>query len=103
MNRFEFYTMIFYVLDHYWDKNGGEELGNFLSDMSPFTFDGIGSANPAIYEEFCQFVKDELIDPEVSYALAMEYVNHLNKECVREAFMWVTQDDWIGKCKKSFE
>ena len=35
MNRFELFTMIFYVLDYYWDQNQGEELGMFLSDMSP--------------------------------------------------------------------
>ena len=42
MNRFELFTMIFYVLDYYWDQNQGEELGMFLSSMSPFTFEGTG-------------------------------------------------------------
>ena len=42
MKQFELFTMIFYVLDYYWDQNQEEELGNFLSDMSPFTFADIG-------------------------------------------------------------
>ena len=50
MNRFELFTMIFYVLDYYWDQNQGEELGMFLSGMSPFTFEDIGSADPAVYD-----------------------------------------------------
>ena len=58
MNRFELFTMIFYVLDYYWDENQGEELGLFLSSMSPFTFEGTGSADPTVYDEFCEFMKN---------------------------------------------
>lgn len=53
MTKCELFTMIFYVLDYYWDQNQEEELGNFLSDMSPFTFADIGLADPAVYSEFC--------------------------------------------------
>ena len=70
MNRFELFTMIFYVLDHYWDHNQGEELGMFLSDMSPFTFADIGSANPVVYDEFCDFIKVDRIEIENSFKLA---------------------------------
>lgn len=89
MNQFELFTMIFYVLDYYWDQNGGEELGMFLSDMSPFTFDAIGSANPAVYEEFCDFIKVDEIEVINSYELACKYVDWVNNLHVKTAFAWV--------------
>ena len=86
MNQFELFTMFFYVLDYYWDQNGGEELGMFLSDMSPFTFDAIGSANPAVYEAFCDFIKVDEIEVKNSYELACKYVDWVNNLHVKTAF-----------------
>ena len=41
MTRYELFTMIYYVLDYYWDQNQGEELGNYLSHMSPQLLNGL--------------------------------------------------------------
>ncbi len=98
MNKFELYTMIFYTLDYYWDQNGGEELGMFLSDMSPFTFEGVGSANPVVYEEFCEYIQNENIDVADSYVEASKYIEELKSDYIKEAFSWVTEESWLSKC-----
>ena len=103
MNRFELFTMIFYVLDYYWDQNQGEELGIFLSGMSPFTFEDIGSADPAVYDEFCDFIKVDRIEIEKSFELACKYIEWINHPYVTTAFEWVTQEEWNKKSKKYME
>ncbi len=99
MTKYELFIMIYYVLDYYWDQNQGEELGNYLSDMSPFTFADIGSADPAVYSEFCDFIKVTKIEIENSYEIACKYIEYINKPYVTIAFEWVTKEDWIDKCK----
>ena len=80
MNSFELFTMIFFTLDAYWDEHKGEELGNFLSGMNPFLFEGEGSAISNVYSEFCAFLDDMTITKENSYSIAKEYVYSLDKD-----------------------
>ena len=103
MNRFELFTMIFYVLDYYWDENRGEELGMFLSSMSPFTFADIGSADPAVYTEFCDFIKVDKIELENSFELACKYIDWINQPYVTIAFEWVSKEEWNEKSKQYIE
>ena len=103
MTNFELFTMIFYVLDYYWDQNPGEELGIFLSDMSPFTFADIGSADSAVYAEFCDFIKVEKIEMENSFELASKYISWINNPYVTPAFEWVTKEEWNEKTRKYME
>ena len=103
MNRFELFTMIFYVLDYYWDQNQGEELGMFLSSMSPFTFEGIGSADPVIYDEFCDFIKVDKVEIEDSFEMACKYIEWINLPYVTIAFEWVTKEDWDKKSRQYIE
>ena len=72
----------------------------FLSDMSPFTFADIGSANPVVYDEFCDFIKIDRIEIENSFKLACKYIDWLNNPFVTTAFEWVTQEEWIKKSQK---
>jgi len=100
MNKFELFTMIYYSLDYYWQKNRGYELGIFLSDMCPFTFKEIGSAVPDVFEDFCQFVKDDIIELRNSFDIAVSYVSSLERPYVEEAFAWVTKESWENTAKK---
>ena len=43
---------MFQALDALWDECQDETLAGFLSEASPFTFGGMGSADPAIWAEF---------------------------------------------------
>ena len=103
MNRFELFTMIFYVLDYYWDENQGQELSMFLSDMSPFTFADEGSADPAVYAEFCDFIKVDKVEIENSFELACKYIDWINQPYVTAAFKWVTKEEWNEKSRQYIE
>lgn len=100
MTKFELFTMIFYALDAYYDEDMSEDINNFLSDMCPFTFTDVGSADPAVYEEFCDFIKTDRLDVEDSYEVARKYIEWINNPCAKKGFEWVTKEDWINKCEK---
>jgi hypothetical protein len=48
------YYAVFDILNNYWEDMKVDDLGNMLSDMSPYTFvsDDDVSADPAIYEQW---------------------------------------------------
>lgn len=100
LNKFELFTLIFYSLDVYYDSNPSEELGQFLSEMSPFTFKQIGSADPAIFAEFSDFFEEENIELEESYGLAIKYVKSIKKIDLMPAFETMDEVKWIEGCKK---
>lgn len=93
MNKYELFSMIFYALDNEWDQVRGRELGDFLSDMDPFTFDDEGSADPAVYYNFSRVI-DEPVTKENSYRLAWKYVDSVGKSFVRDAFLKVSKSRW---------
>lgn len=94
MSTFELFTMIFFVLDAYWDDHKNADLGNFLSGMNPFMFKGEGSAAPYIYTEFCEFLDGRTISIDDSYQLAQEYIRDLKMPFVEEAFAWIDERKW---------
>lgn len=100
MTKFELFTMIFYALDAFYDENAPEEINYFLSDMCPFTFADENSADPAIYEDFCEFVEGKEIAIENSLKIAKEYASHLKAVNVQEAFVDMTEEFWIQGCRE---
>ena len=101
MNKFELFTMIFYAIDLYYDENPSELLGQFLSEMSPFTFTDIGSADPAVYKKFCDFVNDD-ITIDNSYNIALEYVRSIQFFDLDLApiFQSINVDKWKSGCEE---
>ena len=93
MNKFELFCMIYYVLDAEWDESGNKQLGEFLSSANPFQFEDIGSADPAIYEEFSKKVPD-IITPDNSYEYAKKYVGTLENKEVQAAFLTIDRKEW---------
>ena len=100
MNKFELFCMVFYVLDAEWDENNNLQLGEYLSDANPFLFDDIGSADPIVYEKFCETV-DDGITVENSYRIASKYIAELGNEAVSSAFSTITEVEWV-ECVKDF-
>ena len=90
-------------MDHYWDEHKGEQLGQFLSSMNPFLFEGEGSAVPDVYTEFCGFIGNREITVDNSYQIAVEYVDSLGEPYVKDAFIWIDEDKWKKKCTKYLE
>ena len=92
--------MIFYVLDAEWDETKNPQLGEFLSGANPFLFDDIGSADPAVYEKFCEAV-DDPIPVETSYEIASKYIAKIGNNVVSSAFSTIDEKEWI-ECVKDF-
>ena len=100
MNAFELYTMIFYVVDLFYDDNPSAELGAYLGAMSPLTFDNVGSADPAIFEEFKKYINGRKITLENSFGIAKEYVKTISYCNIQVAFDNFDEERWIKGCRK---
>lgn len=46
------FVNMFLALDASWDERNDDTLAGYLSEASPFTFAGRGSADPAVWSEF---------------------------------------------------
>ena len=100
MNKFELFTMIFFVLDGYWDDHKSDDLGQFLSSMNPFTFEDIGSAVPDIYHGFCKVLGDRSITIDNSFAIAKEYISSIDAGYISDAFEWMNEEKWKASCNE---
>ena len=103
MTRFELFCLVFYALDAAWDDSHSKQLGQYLSDANPFLWGGQSSANPAVYDEFCKSVAQEIISVEDSYDVACGYINTLSGNYVKavlKAFSTVTKEKWLDGAKK---
>jgi hypothetical protein len=88
MNSFELLTMMYAELEHEWEENFNkdEELGNFLTEVSPFTWDDYSSADPAIYIEFAAFCKGKSIGADYGYGIVRDYLKIMPEQVVYEPF-----------------
>ncbi len=76
MNTFELFSLIFLLLDERWEVHKeNEDLGHFLSEMNPYLWDDIGSADPAVYSEFLDFMQDKTIGEDFGYSLVSPYLD----------------------------
>lgn len=94
MNKFELFSLIFFYLDTQWEENKDEVLGEYLGDMNPFLFKDIGSADPAVYSDFCKVIAEQ-ITVENSLELAKKYIESLDNETVATAFGTIDPQEWL--------
>jgi hypothetical protein len=92
--------MIYYALDAYWDDTKEPQLGAFLSGANPFLFDDIGSADPAIYQDFGNKITGE-VALDASYSVACGYIASLKNPVVAKAFHSIDQREWL-ECAKEY-
>ncbi len=101
MNAFELFTMIYFVLDAYYENDIEDPFINtVLSDMNPFVWADIGSADPAMYSEYLDFLNGRAITLENSLDIAKDYVKTIDFADVTAAFDEMLENDWIDYCKK---
>ena len=101
MNEFELFTMIYFVLDAYYENDIEDPFINtVLSDMNPFVWADIGSADPAMYSEYLDFLNGRVITLENSLDIAKDYVKTIDFADVTAAFGEMLENDWIDYCKK---
>jgi hypothetical protein len=71
MNVFELYTLMYYVLKAEWNEDkSNETLGNIISDLCPFTWRDIGSADPVYYADFKESFDAATIGDDMGYGFA---------------------------------
>lgn len=58
-NNFEkqSYNTLFSILDKYYDETKNNSLGALLGSMNPELFCDSNSADPAVFEDFCECIK----------------------------------------------
>ena len=103
MNQFELFCLVYFALDSVWDNSRNKNLGQFLSDVNPFLLLDVGSADPAMFIEFCEFFPKKEFSIEESYTIANEYINRLDyyySDSVRDAWKSINQEKWIEAAKK---
>ncbi len=100
MNKFELFSLIYFWIDRFYENEADERIINQLSDMNPFVWEDIGSADPAVYDEYCSFLGERMITIENSLDIAREYVKTIDYVDVTAAFRDVDPEKWISGCKK---
>lgn len=74
------FVNMFLALDAFWDEYNDEALSGFLSEASPYTFEGKGSADPAIWSEFSDAFLSCFPSGRASLADAYEFVKDYLEE-----------------------
>lgn len=100
MNKFELFTLIYFWLNRYYKDDTDDRVINQLSGMDPFTWADIGSADPAVYNEYCAFIGEKKITIENSLSIAKKYVRTIDYVDVTKAFENIDLAEWIRGCKK---
>lgn len=98
MNSWDTYQIMFNVLDDEWDKTKNRKLGDYLSEMNPYLFEGIGSADPAYYSDFKELFESKFSDKcsiEEGYNFSKEYIESFNDKKLLDFFNKKTLNDWI--------
>jgi len=87
MKMKEAYYEVFRILDEYWEKTKIDDLGDMLSDMSPYTFksDVNVSADPAEYEDWkdawVQIVgEDNEATPKQIFSVALTLLDYYSND-----------------------
>lgn len=100
MNKFELFTMIYYVIDAFYqnDKDIDNRVNSLLADMNPFVWKDNTSADPIIFNEFCSFIGDREITVDSSFKIAKEYIDSIDFVDVTDAIKGMTVDKWVSAC-----
>ena len=100
MNEFELFTIMYFWIDCYYKNTTDDRINNVISEMNPFLWKDIGSADPAYYDDFCRYIKGETITLDNSFELAKNYIKTIDYVDITEAFEEPDYDKWKDGCKK---
>ena len=100
MNKFELFSLIYFWLSRFYQNATDDRIINQLSEMNPFLWEDIGSADPAVYDDYCSFLGDRTITVENSLAIAQEYVQTIGYADITEAFQKVDRNQWEAGCTR---
>lgn len=99
MAVYDVFILMFDALDTIYDEEPNDSLGNYLSGLNPFLFEGRGSADPAEYDEFkaayMKFFEEKEPTAEKTFSFCKEYLKKNAPKEVINAFEKIEIDDWI--------
>ena len=101
ISRIDLFKMMFYTLDDVYDETKNEELGKFLSSANPFLFEGEGSADPSIYNEFCKNIIS-IDEDDYGYDNVFSYLKQVEEGKFVRFFLTKTKSEWIDAFKVYF-
>ena len=82
-NQFQAFIALFYSIDHLYEKHPCDTTALCASELDPFLFRAIGSADPAHYSEFSEaFEKrfpDGYANMEEAFVFVKEYADGLSR------------------------
>lgn len=103
MNKFELFSLIYYVLEAYYGLDIEDTfINSVVSDMNPFIFDDIGLEDPAVYDEYKDFNEGKGITVERSFDIAKEYLKTTDYADVTPALVGTTEEWWIDGARSIF-
>ena len=101
---YDTFILMFDALDTIYDENPNVELGNYLSGLNPFLFEGEGSADPAEYDEFknayMKSFNNTLPSAKETYYFCKDYLKKNSPKQVIKAFEQINIDDWIASVEE---
>ena len=101
MNEYELFTMIYFALDaFYGTKIEDVFIRTVISDMNPFIWPDIGSADPAMYSDYIHFLNGRTITIDNSLDIAKEYLETIDYADVTDALKDMTTEEWASYCRK---
>lgn len=76
MTNFELFTLMYFVLDAEYEKDGktDERLMHYVSELNPFLWDAEDSADPAYFYDFNKFMQNKTIGDDCGYSLIVEFI-----------------------------
>ena len=98
MNSYRLFVLMYNALDCVYDLSHNQNLGNYLSDLNPFLFEGENSADSYYYEDFKkEFMKlntDKVYDADIAYRFCLEFIEKENVKEVTQAFAEFDKKRW---------
>ncbi len=100
MSVYDFFVMMFYSLDHAFQKSPNEELRLYLSDLDPFIWADECSADPAEYEDLkSDFQKHGTTDA-YGYVFVKDHIDRKCSGTIKAAFSTISKSAWKRAMKE---
>ena len=100
MNSYRLFILMFNALDFIYDKKPNRELGNYLSGLNPFLFEGENSAIICEYEEFREkfhkMFSKNVDDAMQAFEFCLDFIKKSNVKQAIKAFDNFDKNQWIS-------
>lgn len=96
MTTHELFTLMYFALDAKYEETKDDALGAYVGSLNPFLWEDGGSADPAYFIEFSQYMNDKKIGEDYAYEHIKIYLSTNNYD----KYFTVSKEDWIKAAKE---